>query len=248
MNQIRLTCEQQIIALLGNRGPMTVRDMRRFIPYRYQTIYAKTLKLEAEGFVERYKNDMWSLKPGVLPVSYTSREKASCHNTPTSSENSSLDTESASFVLDPKDKFIETMKAIGVSPADAIPTIADIFFSEDIDNVKWLDYVLSKEAAGFVMPHQRQLMIAWWAYTRGLNYDEIDLEDEASEYDEQEKRKTEECKQSHPMDLGFGWRIGKNKSGDWVPIQGGPLTYEQAARYAQKRAIIKSYMRQYRVR
>lgn len=94
------------------------------------------------------------------------------------------------------------MEGIGVSPKEAIPTIADIFFPRDIDNVRWLDYVLSKEVAGFVMPHQRRLMISWWAYTRGLIYDELDLGDEETIYEDEANHNTGKSKQFGTMGLG----------------------------------------------
>ncbi len=54
------------------------------------------------------------------------------------------------------------MEDIGVSPKAAIPIIVDAFFSGDINELSWLDHVLTKEAGG-VAPHQRRLLIAWWA-------------------------------------------------------------------------------------
>lgn len=143
--------------------------------------------------------------------------------------------DSESYNLDQMDRFIKTMIDIGIRPEGVVPTIAEIFFSGDIDNVSWLNEVLTEIAKGYVAPHQANLMLSWWAWTRGLAY-------EGSFWNEENGHKAdEELRPGRPTDLGSGWRVGKDKRGDWIPLPGGPMTYKEALEHANIRAFISNY-------
>lgn len=49
----------------------------------------------------------------------------------------------------------------------------------------------------------------------------------------------EELQPGRPPDLGLGWRVGKDKRGDWIPLPGGPMTYKEALEHVNIRAFIK---------
>jgi len=40
---------------------------------------------------------------------------------------------------------------------------------------------------------------------------------------------------------GQGWRVGKDKHGDWAALPGGPMAYDEAVAAAERRALIDSY-------
>lgn len=71
-----------------------------------------------------------------------------------------------------KDLFIHHLTDIGVTPKESVPTIAEIFFTRDIEDLDWLKEVLGKHASGFVNPSQRRLFTCWWAHKYGLPYEE----------------------------------------------------------------------------
>lgn len=83
-----------------------------------------------------------------------------------------------SINLDQISRFIKTMVDIGIRPEGVVPTIAEIFFSGDINSVSWLNEVLTKIAKGYVTPYQANLMLSWWAWTRGLTCEEDLLDEE----------------------------------------------------------------------
>lgn len=248
------TIETQIVVILYEKGPMLVRDMIKFIPSTYKSVSSSLYKLKAIDLVDKDEDGIWSLKPGVTPEILTGKETSHPFNE--TSEDSSWTPrvtdgevdilhEFSDIVLNPRDDFIQHMLAIGVRPEGVVPTIADIFFSEDINSIAWLNKVLRDEAAGYVTPPQRTLMVAYWATTRGLRneYEEI-LDEElvsggVSNDDIDGDNKS--ALVSRPFDLGLGWRIGKNKRGHWVPLPGGPATYEEAADWAAQRELLSGY-------
>lgn len=242
----------QIVTLLYEHGPMICKAMMgTIVGFEYKSVYQKCLDLEKMGLVQssgkRGEPDQtWSLRPGVTPATLETGEIASVvtgegEDTETPDVPAAVTRPPAGIALDQRGQFIQHMIAIGVTPKDAVPTIADIFMSGDIDSLKWLDHVLGREAAGYVNPHHRRLMLSWWANTRGLPYDpeEFAFEDVKGKGAAKGEGKAEGP--AHPLDAGLGWQVGKDKAGDWVPVPGGPLTYDEALSAAERRALIASY-------
>lgn len=147
--------------------------------------------------------------------------------------------------LDQREMFIKHMSDIGVAPKEAIPTIADIFFSGDIEDLNWLTTVLKRHAQGYVTAYQRNLILGFWAKTRGLPYSEDEedwqVPEKGAKGTAKAKAGTKDERPKSPLDAGQGWRVGKDKGGDWVPLMGGPLDYEEALDRAERRATIAAY-------
>ena len=146
--------------------------------------------------------------------------------------------------LDQRGIFIQTLQAVECSPREAADTIADLFFSRNINDPKWLKRVLTRDAAGFIPPRGQRLMFSFWCITRGLPFDEEDLPPVEFDTDEENNQSGENLEPgipAPPFDLGLGWRIEKDGRGHWVSVPGGPLAYEEAFRYAQQREFISRY-------
>lgn len=238
----------QIVALLYEHGPLICRDMVPSIPFEYKSIYQKCLDLEKMGLVQSSgkrgePDQVWSLRPGVTPDTLGTGELAGVvtgeeGETPPAPAPARAP---AGIALDQRGQFMKHMIDIGVTPKEAVPTIADIFFSGDIDSLHWLDHVLGRQAAGFVNPHHRRLMLSWWATSRGLPYEEEEFVFEEPKGKGAAKGEGKAEAPSRPLDAGLGWQVGKDKAGDWVPLPGGPLSYEEAQAGAERRALIASY-------
>ena len=250
----------QVIQLLCDHGPLMVSDMVKPIGFPAKSIHNKCLDLKGMGLVEQ-REKVWYLTPGVTPETLETGEILPLVDT---EEEGQLEVGEGQvgeegpapagaaptrvmppkgIALDQKGQFIQRLQSLGVTPREAIPTIADIFFSGDINNLSWLDHVLTKEAPGFVNPQQRKLMHAFWAHTRGLPYDEDDplLEEEPPRSGGKAAKKAADPILNVP---GLGFKVDKDQTGDWKPIPGGPLTYEQALAAAERRAVIDSYQQQ----
>lgn len=262
----------QIVELLHTKGPMSVRDLGEHISFRRKSIHNKALILEKEGKVTIDDNKILHLVEGVTPESLgvgevdmvttpeeitdmeeegnevTQPEKKPTQGSGRQTVQALLESEGIKGEGQPlsqRQQFIQHMVRIGVAPRDAIPTIADIFFSGDTDDLNWLYQVLAKDAQGFVSKTQRRLIMSWWSRTRELDFD-------PDEYGLQEpgeiktkktlgKKGEDEEATRGPFDPGQGWMIAKDKDGDWIPIPGGPLTYPEAMNSAAQRQALKSY-------
>lgn len=152
-------------------------------------------------------------------------------------------TETPTAELDQRGIFIQTLQDLGCSPKESAETIADLFFAGDINSPKWLKHVLTRDAVGFLTPDAQRLLFSFWCHTRRLRFEDEDLPGLFA--DDEETNET--CEIPKPssagpiFDLGLGWRTGKDKNGDWIPLPGGPVTYEEALEYANVRAFISSY-------
>lgn len=252
--QPRQSIQIQIIRLLYEKGPMPVRAMTQFVPSKYKSISSTLYKLRDIDLVDKGEDGAWSLRPGVPPdilnrkgrkgishpVDETSKDDATTlHVADGEAIESGM---SSGIVLDQMGQFIQTLQGIGASPKEAVPTIADIFFAGNINSVNWLNHVLTEIAQGYVTPAQACLMISWWARTRGLALDDEDLPTvENVNGKEDMNQGSEKTKRIWPPDLGLGWRIAKAKTGEWMPVPGGPITYEEALRHANIRNFISGY-------
>ena len=248
----------QIVELLYSQGSMDVKQMCETIKFPYKSVSTKALELRQLGIADKDGEGVWSLREGVTPQTLLTGELAE----PGAEEEPGQEVEpgqaatstarkaapivrSPGIPLDQRGMFIKHCTDIGIAPKEAIPTIADIFFSGDIDSLLWLNQVLSKEAAGYVSHHQRRLMMSWWANTRRLDFDEEEYDFQPLSKREKETRaqksSAEETKLERRLDPGIGWKIQKDKDGEWVAEPGGPMSYPEAIEAARDRQVIAAY-------
>jgi len=251
-----------------------IREQPSCSKYSTKSVHTKLLELESQNMVTRDDKGVWFLKEGVTPQTLltgelemdtegqegeipgeeaevsegeegTAEEGAPAAVVKPARRGNVPAVPKAPVALDQKQMFIKHMSDIGVGPKEAIPTIADLFFAGEIDDLDWLNTVLKRHAAGYVSPHQRNLIVGFWAKTRGLPYSEDEeswqVPDKTGKGLAKDKAGAKEEKPAHPMDLGIGWKVGKDRAGDWLPQQGGPLTYEDALDRAERRATIAAY-------
>ena len=172
------TLRSRIVSLIIERGPTKLRDMTGILAARYRSLNTEALELRRLGVLEKDSEGAWSLVPGVnaatfgiqLVPSYQAGGDASGSISPPSTPVSSPDASRT-----PQDDFMETLASTGVKKA--VLSIADIFFSGDINDTRWLYHVLSWSAEGFVTEAQCKLMMAWWASHWGIPYDHDDFFD-----------------------------------------------------------------------
>ena len=250
----------QIVEKLYSEGSMKVGQMCETIKYPYKSVYTKALELAKLGLAIKDDDGVWSLMDGVTPQTLETGEIQTVEaeepgaegeepgeGTPKTTRKLAPIARSTGIPLDQRGMFIKHCTDIGIAPKEAIPTIADIFFSGDIDSLSWLNQVLSKDAAGYVNHTQRRLMMSWWANTRRLDFDEEEYGFPEQRGDKGEGKGKgagkEEAKPEKRMDLGVGWKIARDKDGAWITQPGGPMSYQEAVDAAERRALIDSYGR-----
>ena len=243
----------QIVDKLYAEGPMKVAQMCETIKYPYKSVYTKALELQKLNLADKDNDGVWSLREGVSPrtletgeLEVVGEEVPGGEGIPTTKPPAPI-VRSKGIPLDQRGLFIRQMTDIGVAPKEAIPTIADIFFAGDIEDLNWLNTVLQRQAAGYVSTNQRRLMMSWWSKTRGLPYSEdeyeYDAEGEGKGKQPGAKAGKVEQKPEKRLDLGVGWKVARAKDGAWIAEPGGPMSYQEAVDAAERRALIDSYGR-----
>jgi len=243
----------QIVDKLYSEGSMKVTQMCETIKYNYKSVYTKALELQKLGLADKDDDGLWSLREGVTPETLVTGVLKEPGAEETVVEGEEPDkklppiTRSPGIPLDQRSMFIKHCTDIGIAPKEAIPTIADIFFSGDIDSLPWLNQVLSKDAAGYVNHTQRRLMLSWWANTRRLDFDEEEYgfppQGKGGKDTKDKKAGPEEVKPERRLDPGMGWKVDRDKDGAWITVPGGPMSYQEAVEAAERRALIDSYKR-----
>jgi len=241
----------QIVDKLYSEGPKTVSQLCETIKFTYKSVYTKALELQKMNLVERTEEGVWSLRDGVTPETLITGEIGAPGAAPPGAEEGEPGKPIPPIVrgkgvpLDQRGMFIEHMTAIGVSPREAIPTIADLFFEGDIEDLNWLNRVLQRSAAGYVKANQRRLIMDWWSKTRNLPYDEeayfSEEEREGKAGKAAAKTGKVEEKVEKRLDPGMGWKVDRAKDGAWITVPGGPMSYQEAVEAAERRALIDSY-------
>ena len=248
----------QIVDKLYSEGAMKVAQMCETIKYSYKSVYTKALELQKLGLADKDDDGLWSLKDGGTPQTLITGElqapgageepgqevEPGQEGTPAPAKMAPI-ARASGIPLDQRGMFIKHCTDIGIAPKEAIPTIADIFFSGDINSLEWLNQVLSKDAAGYVNHTQRRLMMSWWANTRRLDFDEEEYgfpPQRKGEKDVKGKRAgAQEEKPERRLDPGMGWKVDRDKDGAWITVPGGPMSYQEAVDAAERRALIDSY-------
>lgn len=207
--------------LRGQRAPKTVRNW----------LYEQ----EKAGKAYKDKEEKWHLKE-VETGGGDKVPETETKDKPEKTPKEEISTRELGS-LDQRGQFSTRLKSVGVKPVDIIPTLTDIFFGGDIEDLKWLDLVLRREGATFVTTQQRRVIVSWWSQSHQLKFD-------PSEYDFEEKTEKKQTKaeeEATVLDAGVGYRIEKDSYGEWMHVPGGPMTLEQAIKAAKDRQIISAY-------
>ncbi|KKM14515.1 hypothetical protein LCGC14_1705330, partial [marine sediment metagenome] len=224
--------EVEIINLLSQQGrPMELKEISAALPHQSATIKARAKDLTDQGLLTGDGRGPYSLAPNVTPESLGKEQPPPTPPTPPPPPPAGGDPQSTGIPLDPRGSFTQRLISIGVKPQEIIPTITDIFFSGDIDDLKWLNRVLIREAPHYLHHQQRRTMLSWWAHTRQLPYHEEELLTEEDPSRGREGVKPEAQRPgapAAPLDPGIGWKVDKDRNGDWMPLPGGPLNYADA--------------------
>lgn len=225
-----MSCIEEIRDVLLEHGPMDTDGLMKYITDKHDTIQSKALILMANNLLSRNEQGEWVLskevtKETVLPHDYPGKKGDAGkggRSEPGGGRGASLD---------PQPLFESICKGVSLKQ-DFIPTISQLFFNGDIDDLNWLHQVLTRLSAGFVAKDQARFIEATWAKTRNLPYnpDEFVIDEpEGSKGKKGAGKQEEQAVVPNILDkTGIGWRVGKDQAGDWVPIPGGPMTYQQA--------------------
>ena len=159
------TLRSLIVSLIVEEGPRKLSGMTRILGSSYQSLNSEVLKLRRLGVLEKDADGVLSLVPGIDPAVFGIEVITSDLVPPTPPET---DRE-----LSLRDKFEDSLRCVGVKKG--AKAIADIYFSGDIWNARWLYHVLSVPAEGFVTEGQCKLIMGYWTITTGIPYEHEDF-------------------------------------------------------------------------
>jgi hypothetical protein len=234
---------EQILTCLDDHGPQTIEGMLQYVKgFQKNSVHSKALELMHAGLVIRDQNMVWSLAEGVTkntPLNQEERDEDSG-----SSGGGSGAIQVSGAPLAPKGQFEELLRNVGITPKEVIPTITGLFMSGDIDDLNWLNKVLTQHAAGYVKQHEKRLIMSSWSHTRGLPYRDEDFSLDEGESVKgkkgQEKDRPKSAVAQVIEDTGVGYQIIRDKDGVWVPKTGGPLSYEAALDRCERQNAIRA--------
>ena len=133
-----------------------------------------------------------------------------------------------------KGKFKALLMDCGVRRA--LDTITDTFFAGDTENLAYLVNVL-EDSRAYVDPQQKRLIVRYWAHYTDSPPLSPELETRLSR-DPEKGKPTAETRFTSEI----GWRVEKDKAGDYMPRPGGELaTYQEALRWAATMNATKGF-------
>jgi len=244
------TIRAQVIQILLDHGPLKVADMMPYMTVgTAHSVHSKCLELANTGMMSHDSQMVWTLKPGVTPKTLVTGELQDEIRQEGTDMEDSIGKESPTAgaqtgkALSDEDQFAELVKSTGVDK-NMVPTITKQFFNGDIDSLTWLKQVLLRNAAGFVRNNQARVIITSWSQMHHLPYNPDDFPLEEPEKGQGGKASEKEPPKSAAATVieesGIGYKVVKDRDGDWIPMPGGPLPYQDALVAAQKSNTIKA--------
>jgi hypothetical protein len=170
----KLTLRSRIVSLLSEKGRMKLGNMAKILGASSKSLNTEALELRRLGVLQKDDEGVWSLVPGVDPTMFGIEPLVSERggsNGGVSTTSTPLETEG---LIPFKNEFIDLLKSTGVKTGAEV--IADLYLNGDnIWDMRWLHYVLSDCAKGFVTEGQCKLIMAAWAIGKGVRYKHEDF-------------------------------------------------------------------------
>ena len=230
-----MSVSDDILQALGQSGPMALQQIFEATGHKKKTIQSKLYELRQAGKVARNQDGVYEAlapappgedeDPDILPPAAQGR--------PDPQSRTGRDTPGPQAPANPlrqplsgdQEKFRALLQDCDVRRA--LDTITETFFAGDPENLEHLVSVLD-DARAYVSPLQRRLIVRYWA--RYIKRDLPPLLEERLSRQEGDRADRERPGSEFVEDIG--WKVEKDKDGDWVPRPGGELSYEKALKYA----------------
>jgi hypothetical protein len=227
-----MSVSDDILRALSEGGPMAIQQLFEATGHKKKTLQSKLYELRQAGKVARSQDGVYEVlaaaAPGdsededILPPSATDRPGPQARDIPGPQAQASPLRQPISG---DQEKFRALLQDCDVKKA--LDTITETFFAGDPEDLEHLASVLD-DARAYVSPLQRRLIVRYWA--RYIKRDVPPLLEER--LTRQESEKGDRPRPGSEFVEDIGWKVEKDKDGDWVPRPGGELSYEKALKYA----------------
>lgn len=230
-----MSVSDDVLRALQERGPMALQQIFEATGHKKKTIQSKLYELRQAGKVARNQDGVYEAlasspteedgDPDIPPPAPQDRPAPQVKET----KDVPVPQAQASPLRQPLSGDQEKFRALlqDCDVRKALDTITETFFAGDPENLEHLVSVLD-DARAYVSPLQRRLIVRYWA--RYIKRDLPPLLEERLSRQEGDRSDRERPGSEFVEDLG--WKVEKDKEGDWVPRPGGELSYEKALKYA----------------
>jgi hypothetical protein len=247
-----MTIAMTVVDMLkaNQNTPMLPNDFKPKINATKKSIHNSCLELVKKGVAEKLEDGRFKLIDGVtedqLKVALGIQDVIEPDAPEGDEAIKDKGGKSSDLKATAKADFESLLKSVGVDK-NVVPTISKLFFDGDTDSLAWLKEVLTRHASGFIAAKELRLVMAAYAKSHNLPAGEFELDDEDLGAGKGAKKPGQTDGKSIGQKLddatGVGYRIGKDRDGDWVPVAGGPMTYADALDAAQRANYIKAVER-----
>ena len=213
-----MTIRESVLKALTERGPQSISDLRVATNLKRRQVEDALNDLNAQGKVERMEDGTFralagqpeSAAPGSPPAGGSPAADEGTQNQPLSGD---------------QDEFRRLLQDCDVRKA--LDTITKTFFAGDPEDLNHLASVL-EDARAYVQPLYKRMIVRYWA--RYIHREVPPILDELLNRPEGDKG--DRNRPGADLMEDIGWKMVKDRDGDFVALPGGELTYEKALRYA----------------
>ncbi len=228
-----MSVSDDILQALGQGGPLAIQQLHEATGHKKKTLQSKLYELRQAGRVARRQDGTYEALSLGAPEEGEDDDVTPAPDRPGPQSREVRDSPGPQAQPGPlrqplsgdQEKFRALLQDCDVKKA--LDTISETFFAGDPEDLEHLASVLD-DARAYVGPLQRRLIVRYWA--RYIKRDVPPLLEERLTRSESDRGDRPRPGSEFVEDLG--WKVEKDKDGDWVPRPGGELSYEKALKYA----------------
>ncbi len=226
-----MTQKADIFNAFKEKGPMTEAQVREACPNIKRTsIKARLWDLRCQGYLAMGEDGVYQITSDHDPegpeAEELSRRNLSSLGTNGKNGRSEPWDDDAALTGD-QDKFRELLKDCSVTKG--IDPIVEMFFSGDPEDLENLVQVL-EDARAYVQPLQKRMIVRYWArFTQHWPLPNT-LEERLNQDGGRGSAADYKSTGSEFME-DLGWKVEKDRDGEWIPRPSGDLTYSQALKW-----------------
>lgn len=213
-----MNLREKVLQALVENGPLNVPQLREITRFKGKQIEDALYAMKMQGKIER-------MGDGTARALSAEPEPGAPGSPPDGGPPAAGDPGLRQPLSGDQEKFRALLQDCDVRKA--VETITETFFAGDPEDLTHLASVL-EDARAYVQPLQKRMIVRYWA--RFIQREVPALLDERLIHPEGEKGDRSRPGSEFIEDIG--WKVLKDRDGDWVPIPGGELTYDKALKYA----------------
>ena len=213
-----MTIRDSILKVLQERGALTLPQLREITKLKRGSVEDALYDLKGQGKVERSED-------GAYRALAEESEPEAPGSPPAGGSPAADETSLRQPLSGDQERFKKML--VDCDVRRALETITDSFFAGNPDDLTHLVSVL-EDARAYVQPLQKRLMVRYWA-----SFIHRDLPQFLEErLNRPEGEKGDRNRPGSEFIEDIGWKVEKDRDGEWAPRPGGELTYDKALRYA----------------